>query len=50
MKTEEIHLATINKEHIGMLSNYVLQSWPAKKQKFTEKYNYSDLSEMKQQS
>ena len=31
MKLEEIWLATIGNEHIGVLSNYILHGWPSKK-------------------
>ena len=34
MTAEEIQLATMDDEHIGMLSNYTLHGWPTTKAEF----------------
>ena len=45
MTAEEIWLAALDDEHIGMLSNYVMCGWPSMKYKVQKKYSHTAHSE-----
>ena len=43
----EIQLVTIQNEHIGMLSNYVLDGWPSITEEVQKDWNHNVLLVMK---